>query len=350
MTGVHDSAEARGSFRRRLGLVVAVVLLLLLLWTARSVLLLAFAGVLLGIALRTPADWLSERTPLTPRFALAAVVLGVLAVIVGAFWLRGPAIAEEVDALRERLPQAVEQLKQRVAEHEWGRRALEQAPDPRDLLPDAPGAVQRATGVLSGTFNALANTVIVLFLGLVFAAQPRLYADGLVRLVPLRRRDRAREVLGELGSVLRRWLLAQLISMTVVGVLTGLGLWALGVPLAFTLAVLAGLLEFVPFLGPLLSGVPAVLLAFLDGPQLALYVLLLYLGIQAVESYLIQPVVQWKAVFIPPALIVVGQLVLAILGGLWGVALAAPLVAVAMVLVRMVYVEGALGDGEVARG
>lgn len=345
---MNSSGEARWSFGRRVALVAAVVLLLLLLWTARSVLLLGFAGVLLGIALRTPAAWLAERSSISPRWALAVVVLGVIAIFGGAFWLRGPAIAREVDVLREQLPRAGQQFQQWIAQYEWGRRALEEAPDPRGLLPDVPGAVRQATGVLSRAFNAIANTVIVLFLGIVLAAQPRLYVDGLVALVPPERRTRAREIIGEVGSTLQQWLFAQLIAMTVVGVLTGLGLWALGVPLAFTLAVIAWLLVFVPFLGPLLSAVPAVLLAFLDGPQQALYVILLYLGIQTVESYLIQPIVQWKAVFIPPALIILGQLVFAILAGLWGLALAAPLVAAGIALTREIYVKDVLENRAVA--
>lgn len=341
-------ADARAAVRYRAALAVAVVLLLLLVWIARSVVLLAFAGLLLSIALRTPADWLAERTPLTPRWALVAVVGGVLLVLVGGFWLRGPAVAAEIDALRDRLPEAIERLKQRVAASEFGARVIEQAPEAEELLPDAPVAVERATGVLSGILKGVAHAAVVLFLGVVFAAQPQLYTDGLVRLVPPRRRERAREVLGELGTTLKRWLLAQLISMTIVGVLTGIGLWVLGIPLAFTLALIAGLLEFVPYVGPLLAGVPAVLLGFLQGPQQALYVLLLFLAIQAVESYVVQPVVQWKAVFIPPALIILGQLVFAILGGGWGVALAAPLVAVVLVLVRTVYVEDVLKDRDTA--
>ncbi len=185
---------------------------------------------------------------------------------------------------------------------------------------------------------------MILFLGIVFALGPATYLAGVVRLVPIARRDRAREILRRLGSTLRWWLFGRLISMVVIGVLTGIGLSLLGVPLAIVLALLAALLSFILNIGPILAAVPAVLLGFLQSPAQALYVGLLYLGVQIVETYVLAPFIDRKTIYLPPALTVLAQLTMAVFAGLLGVALATPILAIGVVLVRAVYVEDVLGD------
>lgn len=329
------------------GVTAAVVVLLLFLWYARDVLLLAFAGVLLAVFLRRLATWVADHTPLSPTWGLVAVVLALVGALAGAFAARGPAIAAEVRTLRERLPEAAESLKGRLAEYEWGQRAIEEAPSPRELLPDDPDAITRVTGVASRTFGAVASFAIILFLGLVLAGTPGVYRRGLLALLPERRVPRAREVLDRLSDTLWWWLVGRVISMTFIGVVTGVGLWLLGVPLAFVLGLLAALLSFIPNLGPVLSAVPAILLALVDGPRQALWVALLYVGVQLVESFALDPYIDRKTVHLPPALTVVAQLVLALAGGLLGVALATPLAAAVVVLVTMLYVQGVLGRRDV---
>lgn len=329
------------------GVAAAVVVLLLFLWYARDVVLLAFAGVLLAVVLRRLATWVSVHTPLSTRWGLVVVVLALLSVLVGVFAIRGPAIAAEVRTLRERLPQAVESLQGRLAEYEWGKRAIEEAPSPRELLPDDPDAITRVTGVASRTFGAVASFAIILFLGLVLAATPGVYRTGLLALLPERRVSRAREVLDRLYDTLWWWLVGRVASMTFIGVVTGVGLWLLGVPLAFVLGLLAALLSFVPNVGPVLSAVPAILLALVDGPQKALWVALLYGGVQIVESFVLDPFIDRKTVHLPPALTIIAQLVLALVGGLLGVALATPAAAAVVVLVTMLYVQDTLGRRDI---
>jgi predicted PurR-regulated permease PerM len=341
-----------GTFARRtlvgVGVTAAVVVLLLFVWHVRDVLLLAFAGVLFGIFLRRLATWVSGHTPLGPRWALALVTLALAGAFVGVFWARGPGIAEEVRTLRERLPQAAESLEARLAQYDWGQRAIERAPSPRELLPDNPDAISRVTGVASQTFGALASFAVILFLGLVFAATPGVYRAGLLALLPERRVPRAREVLDRLYDTLWWWLVGRLASMTFIGVVTGVGLWLLGVPLAFVLGLLAALLSFIPNIGPVLSAVPAILLALAQGPRQALWVALLYVGVQLVESFALDPYIDRKTVYLPPALTVLAQLVLAVFTGLLGVALATPLAAAAVVLVTMLYVQDVLGRRDVS--
>lgn len=332
------------------GVVAVVGVLLLFAWFARDVLLLAFAGLLFGIFLRRLATLVSAHTPLGPRWALTLVVLSLVGLLVAAFWTQGPAIAAEVRSLREELPRAAGQLEERLSRYGWGERAVEAIPAPTELLPDGPDAVGRVTGVVSRTFGAVASFALILFIGLVLAATPGAYVRGLLALFPRAKVPRAREVIGRVYETLWWWLVGRIVSMTVIGVATTVGLWLLDVPLAFVLGLLAALLSFIPNLGPILSAVPAILLALVQGPRQALWVTALYVGVQVVESFVLDPIIDRKTVHIPPALTVVAQLVLALVGGIMGVALATPLTALAMVLVTMLYVQDVLGRREVDLG
>ena len=342
--------DARSAARRALassGAVAAVVVLLLFVWHARAVLLLGFAGLLLAIFFRRLARWIADRTPLRPRAALPIVIVGITAVFVGIFWLRGPAIAVEVRALRETLPVALEQLEQRLAHYDWGQRVIDNTPSAAELLPNEADVVTHVPGVLSRTVSTLARVAVVLFLGIVLAATPRVYVRGLLALLPEDRVDRGHEVIVAVANTLWWWLIGRAISMTFLGVITWIGLFLLDVPLAFVLALLAALLSFIPNIGPVLSAAPAVLLGFAQGPQTALWVVLLYVGVQIVESYVLAPIIDRKTVYLPPALTVLAQLTLAVFAGLLGIALATPLLAALVVLVTMLYVQDVLGRDDV---
>ncbi len=338
----------RDGFVRRMligvGITVAVLLVLLLLWYAIDVLLLVFAGILVAIFLRGLSDKLSERTGLSGGWSLAVVLLALVTVIGVAVWWLAPSVAEQTDELTSTLPRAVERLQSRIERYGWARQIIGQLPPTDELMPDRADVVSQATGVFSTTFSALANFVIILFIGLYLAAEPRLYSTGLIRLVPIGKRDRARTVLGVVSYTLRWWLIGKVASMIAIGIFTWLGLWLLGVPLALTLGILAALLTFIPNIGPILSVIPTALLALLDSPTRALYVLLLYFVIQVVESYLLTPLVQKRTVSLPPALTIAAQVLLGILLGGLGVILATPLTAAALVMVKLLYVEDALGD------
>jgi predicted PurR-regulated permease PerM len=347
-TNQADIAVATPSLMQRtvvvVGVATAALLLLALLWYASQVLLLVFAGVLLAVFLNGTSAWLRDHTPLSYGWALSVVVLMLLAAIALAAALIGPQVATQVNELRAQLPQALGQIEEWLAQYGWTQQVLDQAPSAEELAPSGSNLLRRIGGIFSTTLGALGSFVIILFVGLYMAVNPLLYRDGLLWLVPSARRARLRAILDEVGGALRGWLIGQLVAMATIGTLTTLGLWLLGMPLALTLGLLAALLSFIPNIGPTLALVPALLLALLDGPTQLLWVLALYLGVQALESYLITPLIQQRAIDLPPALLIIAQLLMGVLSGGLGLILAAPLTAAALVLVKRFYVEDVLGD------
>ena len=309
-----------------------------------DVMLLGFAGGLFSIFLRGSSDLLSKYTRLGEKWSLAAAVLLIVAVVAAGVWLLIPSIAEQTDQLRQALPKSVEQLEGKVKQYEWGRWVLENRPEPDTLIPRRRALFSRITGVLSGTAEAIGIVLVIFFTGLYLAAQPRLYIEGMVKLVTIKKRDRAKEVIGRIGMALKWWLAGKLMAMVFVGVLTWLGLLLLGVDIALTLAVLAALLTFIPNFGPVIAAVPAVLIGLLDSPMTAVWVIVLYIVIQTIESYLITPLIQQQTVSLAPALAMMAQLMMAAFIGGMGLALATPVTVVVLVLVRSLYVQDFLGD------
>ena len=324
----------------KIGFAVAALLLVIF---AVDVVLLVFASILLAILLRALAEPVAARLRISPRWALAIVVLllGTALSLIG--WSIAPAIGDQVRDLRAALPTALQRLQQELSRFVW----LEVLFDNTQRVtgPTAPPEVaSKVTGAVSGTLAALANTVVAIVIALYLAADPRPYVEGTVRLFPPAHRARAREVLHAIGHTLRWWLLGKGISMVAVGIAVFIGLTALGVPLAGALALIAGLLDFIPNVGPLLALVPAALFALLQGPTQVFYVVILFVAIQSVEGYLLTPLIERRTVELPPALTLVALLVAALLFGWLGLLLAAPATAALMVMVKMVYLEDTLGE------
>ncbi|UGQ48676.1 AI-2E family transporter [Massilia endophytica] len=335
-------------FMRRVALVdgigILAILALAAVWYAYDALLLVFACILFAVLLFELSKMLQRRLRLRRQWSLALVVSALLLAL-GLFgWLAAPHVGEQADKLADAVPEALKRLHDAVEQQPLLKRLMTGMPSPEQMQKQIAQMVPNAGLFFTGLLGALGNVVIILFVGVYFAAQPYLYIDGLVTLVPKRHRARAREVLDEIGRTLARWLVGKAVSMLVVGVASGVGLSLLGVPLAMILGLIAGLLDFIPYLGPLMAGVPAVLIAFSDSPALALYVVALFGAIQLVEGYLLSPLIEKRTVSLPPALTIVMQLLFGALFGMAGVALATPLTAVLAVLVSMLYVQDVLGD------
>ena len=252
--------------------------------------------------------------------------------------LVAPRIADQIDELQVQIPNAWHGAEQQLSQTEWGRTIVSDLSSSK-LFSRTEHPLTSVFSVFSSTISVLGTLIIVFFLGLYFAADPRLYRNGFLQLVPKNHQDRAKQVLEELGARLQRWLMGKLALMLFVGVATAIGLWILGSPLIITLSLLAALLDFIPNFGPVISAVPAMLLALASGPEHMLWIGALYLGVQIVESYILQPLVQQQAVSLPPSVTLVAQILAAILLGPLGVILATPLTVAGITLVQMLYVQ-----------
>ena len=341
------------TFTRRalitIGLVVLTLLILTLFYFTFDVILLIFAAVLLAIFLRGLAELLGRVVPISEGWLVLVVSALLIAVLAGAISYLAPDVADQVRHLREELPRSAQATATYISQFGWGRTLIDQLPSIDEVRQniDPSMLLSGVGGFFSSTIGAVGNFLIVILLAIYLASEPRFYVSGLIQLFPKHRRDRATQVVGTIGETLRWWLIGKVGSMIFIGILTWIGLSIIGVPLALTLGLIAGLLSFIPNFGPIISALPALLLAFIDSPITAVYVLGLYIGVQLIESNIVTPIIERETVELPPALTIVSQLALAVLVGGLGLVLATPLLAVIMVVVQMVYIQDLLGDKDI---
>ena len=320
-----------------------LTLALLVVVFAFDLALLLFGAVLIAVVLSGLTARLVHWTRLPRTLCLVLVVIFIAGGLAAVVVLALPELLSELGQLRERIPEAVGKLQEFVDKLGWLETAYDALPK-GELSLSRPGIAGRVSSALSSTVGAFVNIAIVILVALYLAADPGPYVNGAVRLFPLKHRERAREVFDALGEILFQWLKGQLVSMTIVGLLVTGGLWALGVPLAPTLGFISGVFEFVPNIGPILSGIPAALLGITVSPTHVVYVIVLYTVVQTLESYFLTPMVMRRAISLPPALTIVAQLIGTLTAGWLGLLLATPLVAAIVVVVRKVYLENILGE------
>lgn len=304
--------------------------------------ILVLASILLALFLDGLARPLTTRIHLRRTLAVLLVTVVLAGLTALLLWLLGPRIADQIEELQRRLPRALDRIRSWVKERAW----LSQWLQPGAGV-DWRGAFDlshRVTAFLSTLLGALTAGLLVFFAGLYLALSPEKYLNGVVRLAPPAHRERARDMFVTVGTGLRRWLVGRATAMAAVAVLTSLGLWGLGVSLALTLGLLAGALTFIPFVGPILSAVPAILLALMQSVQLAFWVALLYVVVQIIENNVITPAVQQRAVSLPPALLLWAQIAAAILFGPIGVVFATPMTVALTIAVQILYLREGLGD------
>jgi predicted PurR-regulated permease PerM len=321
------------------GLCCLGVITLWLLYKAIDILLVIFAGAVIAVLFRMMAEPLARHARLPNWAALLLTTLVVLGLFALGGWLMAAPVSHQFDELSVRLPEAIDRFRAKFLSFKWMNWIWEQS---SNAAPDGQKIVQQVGHAFQMTARAVAAVVIVLFLAIYMAASPQTYVDGLVRLAPVSYRTRAREILQEVYRVLRIWLLTKLISMAFVAVCTAVGLWLLKVPLALALGLLAGLFEFIPNIGPLLSAAPGVLLGFTHSPITGLYVGLLYFGVQWIQNHVTNPLLQQKTLSLAPALTLSLTALLGVFFGFGGLLLSGPLSVVAIVLVKMLYIEDVL--------
>ena len=316
-------------------LAVCIVLALTLAWMGRVILLLLFAAIVLASLLSAIIDWVMSKLKLGRNKAIALIALVGVALVVLALWLSGQNIIDQFASLQADLPQAVQKLLVHAREYSGGRWVLSQWSDYSQLSSSISYAVTQVGGIVLSTASLLTGLAIIAFLGVYLAAEPEVYFSGLRRMVPQCNRPTLDACALRAIHMIRSWLFAQMLSMVAIGVLVTIGLWMIGIPLAGTLGVIAALLTFIPNLGPILSVVPAALLALAISPAKGLLTLLLFMVVHFLEGNIITPLLQRKIVRLPPALTLVAQLLLAVIAGPLGLALAAPLTAATIGIIQV---------------
>jgi predicted PurR-regulated permease PerM len=334
------AADTRMFVRQTL-IVLALVALALFLWHVAYALILAFGGILFAVFLRGLAGKLQTATGAGMGLSLAIVGAILLALVVLAGVLIGPSIADQMGQLGDTLSKAWSQLRSYLEQTGWGKRLLESA---SESVGQGGTVMSVATTALARVADAVFALVLVLVAGVYFAIAPKTYTEGFVRLFPKPHHERGRQVLDAVGGALWLWLLGQFALMVVVGVITAVGLFVIGVPLALALGLIAGLLEFVPFLGPIVAAIPVLLVALTVGTDTFLYAGLLFVAIQQIESNVLEPMVQRKAVSLPPVLILFAAIAFTLLFGIAGAIIATPLLVVIIVCVKMLYMHDALEE------
>jgi predicted PurR-regulated permease PerM len=325
------------------GIILLIIVLVFILTKATWVFLLIFASIIVAVVFRGLANLISRKLPVPTKLSLAMVIFLTFFIIVGTAFLLGPSIAEGMDNLSKRLPESFKELESYLISLPMGERLIDNIRN-SDFMQEDNLAVQ-VWGFFSTAVGALIGILIILILSLYLTFDTKLYTfHGIVKLFPHAKRDKVIEIMNAMAKALRWWVLGQFGSMFIIGVLTWIGLTILGVPLAFTLGLLAGILTFVPNIGPIAAAVPTLLLALSVSPTTALYVAILYTFLQNLEGYFITPMIEKKAVSLPPALLITFQILMGVLLGAFGLILAAPLLVVVMVAIQILYVQETLDD------
>jgi predicted PurR-regulated permease PerM len=382
--GWHSKDVARAA-----ALVMAIYLAMQLLWFANPLVIAAFLGVLFGLAVEAGVDRL-ERFRIPRGIGAALIVVGFFAFLVGVGAMMAPTLREQSTVLRTKIPEAVDRVEAWINKRQRGFLGTifgGSAPASADsvgattaVVPSVPAPVSPDTGrasvdsskdasaptasqtlrgslgrqlggvtryvfpFLSQTIAVFTGIILIIFIAIYIAADPGTYHRGMMHLFPHKMRTRAGEVLSAIATVLRKWLVTQLIAMAVIGTVTTIGLLILDVKAAFALGLIAGLMEFIPTIGPIISAVPAIAMAFLDSPEKALAVAALYMGIQFLENHLLIPMLMKGGVDVPPVLTILSQALFTLLFGFLGLMVAVPALAATMVAVKMLYVERVVGD------
>ena len=361
---------------RAVALVAAMYLVLQLLWFAHALFLVAFLGVLFAIAVSAGVDQL-QRLRVPRGLGAGLIVVVFFGSLIGFGSSMAPTLRAQGAELRQKLPEAVDRVEQWLARRNSGvlglllqngstspaatapaaARAKPASAAPatspagaRDSTPairalrarlgeQMTGASRYLFPFITSTVQVIGGLLLIVFLSIYLAADPDLYRRGALALLPARRRERGAQVLDRIATVLRKWLVTQLIAMAVIGTVTTIALLILDVKAAFALGLLAGLFEFIPTVGPILSAIPGVAMAFLDSPEKAVYVAIVYWGIQFLENHILIPLLMKGGMDLPPALTVLSQALLALVFGFLGLMVAVPMLATVMVVIQMLYVE-----------
>ena len=335
---VPDRADQR--FIRRVVLLILIGAVAAAIFVTGDLLILAFGAILGAIVIHAIAELLAEHCRVPTRGAVGAAILIVLAVLGLLGWLFGVEFRSQVNLLVERLPSILDQFAAYMGQSPVGQKIV----DAVRAAYAGSKVAQDIGGLAEGAGQLILNALLVLVGAIFFAADPKVYERGFLLLMPRTKRAAVEDALADVASTLRLWLRAQLIQMTTMGVLVGIGLWFAGVPSAPALALLTGLSEFVPYIGPLAAMLPALGLAATAGTQSIVGALIVFAVVRVVQTNFITPFVTSRVIAIPPAITLFSILAVGSIFGLFGLFFSAAILVVGFTLVRSLYLREVLGE------
>ncbi|HEV8052702.1 MAG TPA: AI-2E family transporter [Parachlamydiaceae bacterium] len=322
-------------------IIVFTTIVIFITWYAIDILLLTFAAILLAIFLRALKN-LIQRVIHVPDSLSMVLVLGVIITIFSLMTiLLAPVVSDQIQNLTNDIPSAWDDLKQVLSS------TLSLGPistlyakmNIQNLLPHGKNFLLQAANLFSTTFGLIGSVLVFLVMGIYFAFDPNAYKVGFIKLISSSKQKKVSNTLDSIADILQWWIIGKIFSMFIVGFLTAIGLWFLNIPMALTLGLIAAILTFIPNIGPIISVIPAILVAFIQSPITVIYVVLLYIVIQIIESYIITPIIQGKIIALPPALVIFSQLIMGLLTGFLGLSLATPLLATLSVIINKFYIK-----------
>ena len=316
------------------GIVTLCLIIIFLFGILFRPLMLVLAGVLLAVYFIGCAG-LIQKLNLPYKASLVSSIVLNIGLLVAFFWFAGSQLEQQVSELSKTLPQTIENAKDRMSQSTIGKKAI----DLFQFSGDSSKSRAIVKRFFSSTFGALSDVYIIFLLSLFFIASPSIYKKGLIHLIPPQGKAKGKEFLDTLHKKMKHWIFGKIVAFLFIAIFTGIALWIIGMPLVLTLALIAGILNFIPNFGPLIALVPAVLIAMMQGANTVWWVLILYTVVQIVQSAVTTPLIQQKMVQLPPALVLFGQVALGLLAGFWGILLAAPVIIIIMTAVNKLYVE-----------
>ena len=328
----------RLEFFKRMLIVLAILLVPVLIWALFDLILITRGAILIAVLLRLGAEPFSHWLRLPQGVALILSGLIIIAVVGETGYLFGTRIAGEMQDVLQRAGAAQKTIAATLHDSEWGRLVLSHVQTANLSVTEVVTRVFR----ISASFIAAA--VVTLVVGIYLAAQHSLYREGFILLFPREWRPRAIEAFDDVANALRLWLLGQLIQMLLIGVLSTLAVWLIGLPSPLALGLIAGTTEFIPYVGPIIAAIPAILVAATKSLDAVIWTVLAYVLIHQTEGNLVVPLIQRHMVFIPPAVILLGMAAITYLFGTVAIVFAAPIAVVLFVLVKKLYVRDSLGE------
>jgi predicted PurR-regulated permease PerM len=339
MTESNTNQNNEFSFRKKVWIAVSItslmVIFLFLFQILFSVLLLILAGALIALYFYGVAGIFFRKFHCASRTAIILSVIINLLLLAGTIWFIGARIQAQTSELAQTLPSTIEQVKEQIGSTALGSQLLQQF----NASGDSTKTLSIVKRFFSSSFGILSDLYIVALIAIFFIVSPKVYTNGMVKLLPVKAKEKGADIIHKIGDILKKWLKAQLFGMLFIGVLTAIGLVIIGIPMVLPLSIIAGLLNVIPNFGPLIALVPGVLIGLLQGTTTAIIIACMYTFIQIIQTAVSQPLLQKKMINISPALVIIGQVAFGLLAGFWGVLLATPLIAILIILIQELYIN-----------